>query len=366
MKFFLTLISWLSVLLLWGSAASVYVNPAKLGGGFALIGLAFPFFVGFVLFSMLLCLVCFRPKLMLIGLFGLIGCYGSLRNYLPINFPSPAPKRCLKVMTFNTMNFAGEPLDAKGSNAFVDYIFNQQRPDIVCLQEFTVLVGDQEKEKAFKKYLKAHRYEIYWEYDPIRVNQAIAIKEGLRFDRKHHDGVMERVCASTTNGATAYHLRDERDRPLTVISCHLESMKLSAEDRKVYSSLVHNPDSIDEIGGKRSLLQKVAIASHERAHQADTIATYLRHHKGERIIVMGDFNDSPISYARQRIVDVGELTDAFRAAGNGLGRSFNKHGMIFRIDHILCSKHYRPFATYVDNSFSLSDHYPMVAYLKPQ
>ena len=60
------------------------------------------------------------------------------------------------------------------------------------------------------------------------------------------------------------------------------------------------------------------------------------------------------------------LTDAYRATGNGIGRSFHKDAIYVRIDNIFCSDHWKPFAAMVENSVDYSDHYPVSAYLKPQ
>ena len=82
-----------------------------------------------------------------------------------------------------------------------------------------------------------------------------------------------------------------------------------------------------------------------------------------KIIVCGDFNDSPVSYTHHRIASCG-LTDAFVAAGNGLGRSFNRDAIVVRIDNILHSKHWKAYRCEVDDSNKDSDHYPIACYLK--
>ena len=81
------------------------------------------------------------------------------------------------------------------------------------------------------------------------------------------------------------------------------------------------------------------------------------------IVAMGDFNDTPISYAHHKICS--RLTDCYRATANGIGRSFNRDAIYVRIDNIFCSSHFKPFAVRVDDTVPFSDHYPIIGYLKP-
>ena len=80
-----------------------------------------------------------------------------------------------------------------------------------------------------------------------------------------------------------------------------------------------------------------------RAEQADIIADEIEALQGDYLIVCGDFNDTPISYARRRIQ--GQLRDAYVESGKGVGISYNGNMFWFRIDHILHSPNmtaYRP------------------------
>ena len=94
----------------------------------------------------------------------------------------------------------------------------------------------------------------------------------------------------------------------------------------------------------------------------DSIANFIERHKEEDIILGGDFNDTPVSYAHGQLTEY--LSDAFRSTGNGLGRTFNKNAMIVRIDHLFCSDAFEPYSFYVDNSVGISDHNPVVGWLE--
>ena len=56
------------------------------------------------------------------------------------------------------------------------------------------------------------------------------------------------------------------------------------------------------------------------------------------------------------------MYDAFVRNGCGLGISYNRSGMYFRIDHIFASPNVKTYGTKVDDSIIASDHYPIVSF----
>ena len=112
----------------------------------------------------------------------------------------------------------------------------------------------------------------------------------------------------------------------------------------------------------KMLITKIADASIARALMADTIAAFLERNAHLSQLVCGDFNDSPISYSHRLLSR--NLTDAYVATANGVGRTFNEGNIRVRIDNILCSSDWRPFQCTIDDACLLSDHYPMTCYLK--
>ena len=339
----------MGVLLMWGSAASIYVSPAVCGGYFGVPGLLFPVFVAVVVFLLAICTICWR-KQAFICLFGLAACAGSLRDYCPVNLSSPPPKGCIKVMSYNVMSFNNVQKE-NGQYLTLQYILDNT-PDIVAMQEAPG--GDEDTKEiteTFRKY-GYHYQMVKGSYTPLAL--------ASRFPIMRH----EVVCHSKSNGVVAFTLRQSARDSLIVVCAHLESMGLTHEDRGQFNELVHNPKDAESIHGKRLIVSKVASASKQRALMADTLAQYIDRHKGESLILMGDFNDTPISYAHHKICS--RLNDAYRSTANGIGRSFNRDAIYVRIDNIFCSKQWKPFSCMVDNRVTLSDHYPLIAFLKRQ
>ena len=132
------------------------------------------------------------------------------------------------------------------------------------------------------------------------------------------------------------------------------------EDRFKYSQIIGNlgSEGLSELKG--SLQQKLGTAFQIRAGQAETVAKEIKEAKGEYVLVCGDFNDTPISYAHRTIQ--GNLVDAFAASGRGLGISYNQNKFWFRIDNILHSSNIKSYRCTVDK-VRYSDHYPMWCYI---
>ena len=97
--------SWTAVLALWACAGSVYLNPAWCRF-FGVVGLAFPFFLAADV-AMLFVSLLLAPRRAWIPLVGVAGCVLTVRSYVPLNLPSPAPRGCIKVLTYNFLNFVG-------------------------------------------------------------------------------------------------------------------------------------------------------------------------------------------------------------------------------------------------------------------
>ena len=134
-------------------------------------------------------------------------------------------------------------------------------------------------------------------------------------------------------------------------------------EKKEFKNMVKGEMGKDTMQNvSRMLAGKLAEATRKRAPQAEAVADYLKRHRGESIILCGDFNDNPISYARRTIAR--RLTDCFVESGFGPGISYHENRMYFRIDNIMCSKDWKPYNCKVDRKIALSDHYPMYCWLK--
>ena len=160
----------------------------------------------------------------------------------------------------------------------------------------------------------------------------------------------------------AYFLNTGKDT-LLVINNHLEGTHLSDTERDNYKRLLRGKMERDTAKAESMfLIEKLGKNNARRAPQAEAVHRYIEAHKQYPTIVCGDFNDTPISYARRTIAQ--GLTDCFQTTGRGLGLSYNQKGFYFRIDHILCSPDLQPYNCQIDDKMDASDHYPVICHIK--
>ena len=148
---------------------------------------------------------------------------------------------------------------------------------------------------------------------------------------------------------------------LLVVNNHLESNRIGTTEVDAYKEVIDAKEGKKVYASLWQLLKKMAGAVTVRAGQAEMVSQTIKESPKEKIIVCGDFNDTPVSYTH-RIMSDG-LKDAFVESGNGLGVSYNKHRMYFRIDYILLSKNLKSFECTVDDTIDASDHYPIWCYI---
>lgn len=339
-----------SVVLLWACAASVFVRPSALKG-IGIIGMGFPFFLAGVVVMLVLSLL-LVPRRSWIPLLGLALCYGSIRTYFPLNIPEKAPERCLKVLSYNVMAWGGNGVDSlqEDRSPFGRYI-GEERPDIVCLQEATA-----KNKRFYERFIFPEvPYKLY--YDSLSVKDlSIALLS-------RYPIVGRRIlCRNEGNQAVAFWLKMAPNDTLVVVNCHLMSMHLNENERTGFSNLVHRKETELPEEVSKSMLSKFYHSGLKRAEMVDSVADFVKQYRKGSLILCGDFNDTPISYTRQRIAS--QLTDAYRATANGMGRSFNQYGMIVRIDYMFCSDQWQPYDCHIDNHIKNSDHYPIISYFK--
>ena len=155
------------------------------------------------------------------------------------------------------------------------------------------------------------------------------------------------------------YLLDIDGKPFTVINNHLESNRLSLEDRAFYDEMIRHFDSSGIAKAKATLMQKLSDAYRVRSKQAELVAGVIEK-TNTPVIVCGDFNDTPISYSYKTIR--GNLTDAFQNSGLGPGITDHENKFLFRIDHIFHSNSIKSYEAKVDK-VKYSDHYPVNVYL---
>ncbi len=328
------------------SAYSPYINP-HVHPIWSSAGLLFPVFLlaNFLFFCFWL--VVWR-RCALFPLLAFLCCWGSIRAYFPINlFQNEKPEKTIKVLSYNTLAFGDrKPHTKEKPNEVLAYL-QQSDADIICLQEYIVdgKLKKKDVDYALRKYPYRHYYSFANGFNGLGCYSKYPILSSKTITYE-----------SESNASVAYRLKVGNDT-LLVVNNHLESNRIGSSEVSTYKEVIDVKDSKKVYAGLWELLKKMAGAVRIRAGQAEAVAAYVKEFQGDKVIVCGDFNDTPISYTHRTMSD--GLKDAFTESGNGLGVSFNRHQMYFRIDHILLSKQLKVFDCTVDNTIDASDHYPI-------
>ncbi|KAA6320569.1 hypothetical protein EZS27_029672, partial [termite gut metagenome] len=340
------IINILFIGLLLLSAYSPYFYPSDYPY-LAISGLLFPVFlvvnICFVAFWIFVCW-----KYVFITLAAFLLCYPQIRTCIPIHFQTEKiPEESFKVLSYNVMRF-GNLEKENGKNAMLAYL-KKEDADILCMQEYDVSWDENYlTQKDVEKELSAYPYR------RIMQKQLACYSKYPILSARFLD------CKSNYNGAALFELKIGQDT-ITLINCHLESNKLTKEDKTVYENMLKSPQTDKVKKGTRQLAAKLADASVIRASQARIVAGEISASRHSHVIVCGDFNDTSISYTHRVISQ--SLNDAFTETGGGLGVSYNMHRFYFKIDHILTSKNTKVYNCIVDHSIKDSDHYPIKCYI---
>lgn len=359
------ILRWLSyiltattTLLYIGSAFSPYIPP-KLFSPAALLGLFFPLAFMGQLLAWSYWLVRRRWRI-LIGL-SLIFAFSweSIYSYMPLHrglsrqleeYQGPR----LKVLSYNVCGFGFEHHGSQRPNKVLLYLKSSEA-DLICLQEASLA-----QDKDWGVTMGQVKAYLGKKYPYISLIPAQDGGSGLMLLSRYPVKEAERIpIPSRTNGAAHFKI-NIGGQETHVINVHLESFRLSKALGQEYMSLVAKGKAFEFQDALRSKFTPI-FRHHEQ--QANIVKRYADSLQTERLIICGDFNDTPVSYAHEKLER--DMTDAFIKAGNGLGYSFVSRTFLVRIDHILLGKAFTPYYTKVDAGVKGSDHYPIFTYIKP-
>jgi endonuclease/exonuclease/phosphatase family metal-dependent hydrolase len=357
-KFFIISNIVLAVLFLLGCYGGT-LNPAN----WWFIG--FLTLSAFYLFILLLLFIVFwmiaRSKWALVSVIAIVIAYKPVTNILPLRFSSSftiQKTTALRVMSWNVEHFdiLEHKTHPETKQQMLDLI-NEYQPDIACFQE---MVGSDKNPQAIN-YVPAFMQRLqfadnFYSYNPK-----------IDFDNDHHFGIITFSRYPIINKQTVSFFPHDYNSifqyvdivkggdTIRVFNIHLQSLKFSATNLKY----IDQPEFEDKeaIAQSKNIIGKFKVGFLKRKVQAERIRAEMDK-SPYPVIVCGDFNDVPNSYAYKTIGS--GMQNAFAEKGNGFGRTFTGISPTLRIDNI-----------FADNKFSieqftrikkkLSDHFPIIA-----
>ena len=283
-------------------------------------------------------------------------------RYAQVNSHHFDEEQLLKIMSFNTQVFNVYVADNRNQAPGMDSIFatfQQEQPDILCLQEY--YLEDPPHQVDIHKKLRDALGDVYIDDSQV-INGGRYSRFGVATVSRHPvvgSGLVFRSSRGSNSGIyTDLLIGNDTVR---VYNVHFESIRLNASD---YASLPASEQNEGQLKQNlKRISKKVYQAARLRGAQVAAICDHIATCPYEKVILCGDFNDVPASYAYQQLHNL--LIDSFTESGNGLGLSYaGKVIPAFRIDYIFHSDAFQSKTYRTLKALKVSDHYPIVSCLK--
>lgn len=335
------------------------INPAKLFFP-ALFGLAYPYILMANLLFICYWLIRLKKEIFISILVILIG-WNHLNNMLPMNFKdAKIPETSDSEHMFKTLSYNVRAFDVykwvpdRDLKKEIFSFVQKQKPDILCFQEY------------YTSHLKPETHRTNLKSLPSLNQSAVYYSSGVK--NKYGFGIAtfskfpivkkSRIPFNSTHNAAMYTDILFGSDTIRVFNIHLQSIKFHQENYAFIdtASLKYSNEQLREI---KEIGSRLRTAFTMRSEQAQMIANYIKD-SPYPVVVMGDFNDTPQSYA-YRLIKKG-IQDAFRKAGRGFGNTYAGELPSFRIDYILFSDPLIPYQ-FKRIKTDYSDHFPISTWL---
>ncbi len=203
----------------------------------------------------------------------------------------------VKIISFNTRNFVNNGWDKKNREILKDEftkLLDYEKADIICLQEFSDL-----ENKTIKQN--------YFSYNSLGTT--------ILTNKKIINSNIIDLKSNKSNNCIYVDIILNNDT-LRIYNMHLESIQINEKDNLIQK------------------IQKINEGNKIRVNQIEIINQNISN-SPHPVILCGDMNDSPHSYAYNKMTT--NLNDAFTKSGYGFGTTF-KYIIPLRIDYIFHEK----------------------------
>lgn len=228
--------------------------------------------------------------------------------------------RTIRVMTYNVNGWGNWQTGWDDKQELLEWI-KAQDVDVLSIQEFMTWEAPDFEDSLCKYFPYSNNVEIRSCYvEPLTFS---------KYPIVHSERISEHI--------NSVDIVVENDT-INVISCYMPSNNISkAKSITDYYHLIDN-------------------GYLERKDQVDLLSRFV---KNKNTIILGDLNDVSGSYSLRTLENLG-FKDAWWYGGNGLGLTFSKFPICFRLDHIMYSEGLDVRNVSVPH-VDYSDHYPLVA-----
>ncbi len=254
----------------------------------------------------------------------------------------------IRVLSYNIRVFDiyDQPsVDCRIPEKMADWI-QQTHSDIICLQEFYTEPGT-----GSRNTLRLINHDkSYYVYDkPVYTNRIGAQFGTVIFS--HYPIINQGQIpfeGNTQNQAIFADVIIQSDT-VRIYNLHLQSMHIDEKNLMNYEGNLE--------GEMKDLFGRLKYGFIQRSVQIGTIREHIMHCP-YRVIVCGDFNDLPYSFAYHQLKSI--LHNSFTEVGRGFGFTYNGKLPFLRIDNQFYGKGVQVISFKTEKKMSYSDHFPII------
>lgn len=271
---------------------------------------------------------------------------------------------CLKVMSYNAKAFNIYDKDQKSMNKRVVHFLQEEKPDILCIQEYSYDNTGKSGFNSTEAIINALNVKDNERTHKVLLpyKNKLGYQFGMAIFSKYRiiDGGFVETSDSSSNKSMYVDIRFNSDT-IRVYNIHLASMHLDSTDYETGKAIWAGSYDSTFNNKAQKLSNKISMAYLLRQRQAKMLHAHISE-CSYPVILCGDFNDSPASFSYNKIMH--GLKDAFRSSGKGTGTTYiGKDFPSYRIDYIAHNKHFNDFQYTVCRDLDVSDHYPIYTYI---
>ena len=293
------------------------------------------------------------------------------------------PHTGVKIMTYNVRLFDFYKINTdEHSDLKIFDLIKKEAPDFLCLQEFysSEKMGELNSVDSISNIFHSNSPDhpssfpsentdgskisdslFYFSYP---LDQKGKRKRGIAIFSKYPIVGKGKLNLKSNKQNTAIYCDVKLGKDtIRIYNVHLQSIRFQKQDYHFMENInKQNVQETDEIEGSQKIFTKLKKAFIKRGMQADLLRNHIQK-SPYKVIVCGDFNDTPSSYSYHTISK--RLKDACIESGSGFSQTYSGIFPSFRIDYILFDPSFSGYG-YKTIRQNFSDHYPVITFLKPR
>lgn len=335
------------------SYVAVHINPEDLAFP-AFFGLAYPYLLLANVIIVVLWAVNLRFEAF-ISIIIIAAGFTHFSNYIKLRKPRHDKENSFKVVSYNLRLFRNfEDKKNSDSEKRVLSLLNKQQSQIICLQELYFSGNPALKDNEIKKALGGG-YNSHTRMMGSGKNRYYGIATYSKYPVAGKGHILH-PGSSSLSIYTDIIIENDTFR---VFNNHLQSFRLKSTERSFMEELVDSED-IETLTEIKTVSKNLRDGFKRRALQAQVVKDYINR-SPYPVIVAGDFNDTPVSYAYRKIRK--GLNDSFVNSGYGAGFTYRGNYPPNRIDYILYDDKLESI-NFEILRVKYSDHYPIIAWFR--